>query len=158
MKINIVCVGKIKEQYWADAIIEYQKRIKKFCEINILEVKDEPNKNGIDCKKIEGERILENLPQGYNIVLAINGKELDSIAFSEKISEIFDLRPAKIIEKFQLKKPIYEPTASYGHVGRKPYKDFVTVIRHGKKSQELVQFFGWELLDAVDDVRKAFGL
>ena len=89
MRINIVCVGKIKEKYWADAIIEYQKRIKKFCEINILEVKDEPNKNGIDCKKIEGERILEILPQGYNIVLAINGKELDSIAFSEKISDIF---------------------------------------------------------------------
>ena len=82
----------------------------------------------------------------------------DDAFIAEKIGEIFDLRPAKIIERFQLKKPIYEPTASYGHVGRKPYKDFVTVIRNGKKSEELVQFFGWELLDAVDDVRRAFGL
>ena len=82
----------------------------------------------------------------------------DDAFIAEKIGEIFDLRPAKIIERFQLKKPIYEPTASYGHVGRKPYKDFVTVIRNGKKSEELVQFFGWELLDAVDDVRRAFGI
>ena len=46
---------------------------------------------------------------------------LSDAAIAEKIGEIFDLRPAKIIEKFQLKNPIYEPTASYGHVGRKPY-------------------------------------
>ena len=84
--------------------------------------------------------------------------KFDDGLIAEKIGEIFDLRPARIIEKFQLKKPIYEPTASYGHVGRKPYKDFVTIFRNGKKSEELVQFFGWELLDAVEDVRRAFGI
>ena len=87
---------------------------------------------------------------------AVNGLEDSYIA--EKINEIFDLRPAKIIEKFGLKKPIYEPTAAYGHVGRKPYKASVTMMRHGVKSQELVQFFGWELLDSVDIIKKEFGL
>ena len=57
---------------------------------------------------------------------------LSDAAIAEKIGEIFDLRPAKIIEKFQLKNPIYEPTASYGHVGRKPYTKSVKVIRDGK--------------------------
>ena len=75
-----------------------------------------------------------------------------------KIEELFDLRPAKIIEKFGLKKPIYEPTASYGHVGRDPYKASVTIRRNGKDVQELVQFFGWELLDSVDMIKEAFNL
>ncbi|MBO5118449.1 methionine adenosyltransferase domain-containing protein, partial [Methanocorpusculum sp.] len=83
---------------------------------------------------------------------------LSDAAIAEKINELFDLRPAKIIEKFGLKKPIYEPTASYGHVGRTPYKESVTLVKGGKKVTELVQFFGWELLDSVDMVKAAFGL
>ena len=83
---------------------------------------------------------------------------LDDAAIAEKINEIFDLRPAKIIEKFGLKKPIYEPTASYGHVGRNPYKASVAIRRDGKFVQELVQFFGWELLDSVDMIKAAFNL
>ena len=59
------------------------------------------------------------------------------------ISELFDLRPAKIIEKFQLKNPIYQPTASYGHFGRTPY------VENG------IQFFGWELLDSVEKIKKS---
>ena len=86
------------------------------------------------------------------------GHQLTDAEIAEKINTIFDLRPAKIIEKFGLKKPIYEATAAYGHVGRKPYKDAVTLVRDGKKVQEYVQFFGWELLDAVDKVKEAFNL
>ena len=86
------------------------------------------------------------------------GERFSDSYIAGRINELFDLRPAKIIEKFQLKKPIYEPTAAYGHVGRKPYKDFVEVIRDGKKTQEFVQFFGWETLDSVDMIKKAFGL
>ena len=85
-------------------------------------------------------------------------KGLSDSLIAEKIGTMFDLRPAKIIEKFQLKKPIYEPTAAYGHVGRKPYKATVTLIRHGVKTQEYVQFFGWELLDSVDMIKKEFNL
>ena len=87
---------------------------------------------------------------------AANG--LSDAEIAEKINELFDLRPAKIIEKFGLKKPIYEPTASYGHVGRTPYKASVAIRRNGKYEQELVQCFGWELLDSVDMIREAFGL
>ncbi len=65
---------------------------------------------------------------------------------AEKIRNMFDLRPAAIIRKFGLKNPIYEPTAAYGHMGRKPY------VRDG------IQFFGWELLDSVDRIKEAFGL
>ena len=63
-----------------------------------------------------------------------------------KVRELFDLRPAAIIRKFGLKNPIYEPTAAYGHMGRKPY------VKDG------IQFFGWELLDSVDRIKEAFGL
>ena len=83
---------------------------------------------------------------------------LSDAFIAEKIGELFDLRPAKIIEKFGLKKPIYEPTASYGHVGRTPYKATVMVRRDGQLVPELVQFFGWELLDSVDMIKEAFSL
>ena len=63
-----------------------------------------------------------------------------------KIKEIFDLRPAKIIEKFGLKNPIYLPTATYGHFGRTPY------VKDG------IQFFGWEKLDSVELIKKVFHL
>ena len=87
---------------------------------------------------------------------AANG--LTDAAIAEKVNEIFDLRPAKIIEKFQLKNPIYEPTASYGHVGRKPYTKSVKVVRDGKHVEKVLQFFGWELLDSVPKVKESFGL
>ncbi|HNY06174.1 MAG TPA: methionine adenosyltransferase [Candidatus Egerieousia sp.] len=74
------------------------------------------------------------------------------------VGEIFDLRPAVIIDKFQLKNPIYLPTAAYGHMGRTPYVGEVTVVRNGKNVKKRVQFFGWELLDAVPKVKKAFGI
>lgn len=85
-------------------------------------------------------------------------KGLDDAGIAGKVGEIFDLRPAKIIEKFQLKNPIYEPTASYGHMGRKPYTKAVKLIRDGKEVEKLVQFFGWELLDSVPKIKEAFGI
>ena len=77
---------------------------------------------------------------------------------ARRIDGMFDLRPARIIEKFQLKNPIYEPTAAYGHVGRTPYRAEVQVLRGTEFVSKEVQFFGWELLDAVDDIRAKFGL
>lgn len=87
-----------------------------------------------------------------------NREKISDAAIAGKIGELFDLRPAKIIEKFGLKNPIYEPTAAYGHVGRKPYKAEVELVRDGIRTKKEVQFFGWELLDAVDQVREAFSL
>lgn len=63
-----------------------------------------------------------------------------------KIEKLFDLRPAKIVARFGLKNPIFSPTASYGHFGREPY------------TENGMQFFGWERLDAVDMLRKEFSL
>ncbi|MEG1606759.1 MAG: methionine adenosyltransferase [Mucinivorans sp.] len=69
---------------------------------------------------------------------------------AEKISKLFDLRPAKIVERFGLKNPIFSPTAAYGHFGREPYTEIVD----GRK----LEFFAWEKLDAVDMLRKEFSL
>lgn len=78
---------------------------------------------------------------------------------AQAINRLFDLRPSKIVEKFQLLNPIYEPTASYGHFGRDPYKANVEFTRpNGEKYVKEVQFFGWELLDSVDMIRKEFGI
>ena len=82
------------------------------------------------------------------------GKGFTDGEIAEKVSALFDLRPAAIIRKFQLKNPIYAPTAAYGHMGRKPYTKMVKV--QGK--EKIVQFFGWELLDSVGLVKEAFGL
>ena len=83
---------------------------------------------------------------------AKNGLSDGEIA--EKVTQLFDLRPAAIIRKFGLKNPIFAPTAAYGHMGRKPYRKTVTV--QGK--EKIVQFFGWELLDGVNALKKAFQL
>ncbi len=83
---------------------------------------------------------------------AANGLSDGEIA--AKVQELFDLRPAAIIKKFQLKNPIYAPTAAYGHMGRKPFQKMVKV--QGK--EKIVQFFGWELLDSVPAIQKAFNL
>ena len=77
---------------------------------------------------------------------------------AKTVGKIFDLRPAKIVEKFGLTNPIFEATAAYGHMGRKPYKANVEVIENGQKVSKEVQFFGWELLDTVDQIKEAFDI
>ena len=76
---------------------------------------------------------------------------------ARKVSEIFDLRPRAIEQRLKLRYPIYEETASYGHVGREPIK--VTKIFHspydGDKSM-VVELFTWEKLDYVDTIKEAF--
>ncbi|MBQ8033525.1 MAG: methionine adenosyltransferase [Bacteroidales bacterium] len=75
---------------------------------------------------------------------------------AKTVGEIFDLRPAKIVEKFGLTNPIFEATAAYGHMGRKPYTQEVEVIENGQEITKEVQFFGWEKIDAVDQIKRAF--
>jgi S-adenosylmethionine synthetase len=79
---------------------------------------------------------------------------LTDAEIAEKVKTLFPLTPAAIIRKFGLKNPIYAPTAAYGHMGRRPFRKAVKV--QGK--DKIVQFFGWELLDSVPAVRKAFNL
>lgn len=75
---------------------------------------------------------------------------------AQKVGELFDLRPAKIIQKFGLNNPIYLPTAQYGHFGRDPFTRKCELIRNGEKIEKELQFFGWELLDSVELVKDAF--
>ena len=75
-----------------------------------------------------------------------------------KISTLFDLRPAAIVERFGLKYPIFEATASYGHFGRRPYTELVRFIGDGKEFAKEVEFFSWEKIDEVDRLKSEFGL
>ena len=93
LHISIVCVGKIKENFFRDAVLEYSKRLSRFCDLNIIEVPDEKipdkasNKVEDDIKEKEGSSILSHIKkESYVIALDLNGKELDSVAFSQKIS------------------------------------------------------------------------
>ena len=85
-----------------------------------------------------------------------NGKKMPDKEIAAKINDVFDLRPSAIVERFGLKNPIFLPTASYGHMGRIPYTEKITVLKKGKEVQKEVQFFGWEKLDYVEKIKKAF--
>ncbi len=84
--------------------------------------------------------------------------ELTDGQIAEKISAMFDLRPASIVERFGLKYPIFEATASYGHFGRRPYTELVRFVGDGKEFAKEVEFFSWEKLDEVDNIKQVFGL
>ena len=99
------------------------------------------------------------------------GKTLTDGVIAEKINKIFDMRPYSIVERFGLKNPIYQPTASYGHFGRDFYSKEMEVFYPVKGSKpkkvngngkevylKKVDFFGWEKLDYVEKVKKEFGL
>ena len=77
---------------------------------------------------------------------------------AEKIGRLFDLRPAAIVERFGLKYPIFEATASYGHFGNRPYTKAVTFCEDGHEVEREVEFFGWERLDRVEELKQEFGL
>ncbi len=78
---------------------------------------------------------------------------------AKHVEKLFDMRPYAITQRFGLKNPIFCPTAAYGHMGRDPFEDYVTVFdAAGRKRQKKVQFFGWEKLDMVDAIKKEFKL
>lgn len=92
MKITVIAVGKIKENYWEAAIAEYEKRLKRYCKLEIVAVADEKTPDGASpaaeaqIKEKEGERILAKIRQdAYVIALAIQGKMLDSVQLAQKI-------------------------------------------------------------------------
>ena len=81
--IKIICVGKIKEQYLKDAILEYKKRISKYHKLEIIELPD----NSIEE---EGNAILKVInDKDYVITLEIEGQMIDSIEFSNRMEKIF---------------------------------------------------------------------
>ncbi len=86
--IKIICVGKIKEKFYRDAIEEYKKRLSKYTKLEIMEVMDEANVE--KALKIEGSRIDKHIKDNdYVITMEIGGKELSSLEFASKISNTF---------------------------------------------------------------------
>lgn len=87
--IKIITVGNIKEKYLKDAIEEYLKRLKKYTNIEIIELKDEGLVEESKAIQLEGEKIVKNItPKDYLITLEIEGKEYSSEEFAEKINQI----------------------------------------------------------------------
>lgn len=94
MESLLLCVGKLKEKYWRDAANEYLKRLKRFTQIKEVEIPDLPepsNASLADQEKLmiqEGEALLQKIKPGdYVIALAIEGKQADSLAFSDFLQE-----------------------------------------------------------------------
>ena len=78
---------------------------------------------------------------------------------AEKVQQIFDMRPFAVEERLQLRNPIYEASAAYGHMGREPRTETrVFESPYNGKVEKEVEFFTWEKLDFVDQVKHAFGL
>lgn len=95
LRVNIVCVGKVKESFFRDAILEYQKRLSRYCTLNIIEVPDEKipdnSSDKLDeaIKSKEGDNIISHLvPNSYNIALDLTGKELSSTQLSDYINNL----------------------------------------------------------------------
>lgn len=95
MQINIISVGKIKKSSLKDSISEYQKMLKPYVDLKIIEVPDEPCPENLSekdmerVKNIEGEKILSKIKDGsYTVALAIDGKMLDSVELAGKIENL----------------------------------------------------------------------
>lgn len=95
MNITILAVGKLKEKYFIQGIGEYAKRLGPYAKVTIIEVPDEKAPENLSAaeveqvKQAEGERLLKKLPaNAFVIALAIEGKQMPSEDFAEKIREL----------------------------------------------------------------------
>jgi len=94
MKITIISVGKLKEKYLVEGIKEYAKRISKYSQLELIEVKDEHAPENLSQKDIdiikekEAERINAKIKDSYLISLAIEGKQISSEKLAAKIEDI----------------------------------------------------------------------
>lgn len=95
MNITVICIGKLKEKYWTAAIDEYSKRLKGYCSLDIIELKEArlPDKAGLAeelaVKEAEGEEILKRIKDNqYVITLEVKGKMLSSEKLAEKVESL----------------------------------------------------------------------
>ncbi|ONI42336.1 23S rRNA (pseudouridine(1915)-N(3))-methyltransferase RlmH [Candidatus Epulonipiscium fishelsonii] len=89
MKLDIICVGKLKEKYLAEGVEEYLKRLSKYCKIQIIEIADEKTKDGASTneediiKQKEGKKILKAIKENsYVVTLDLRGEMLTSEQFA----------------------------------------------------------------------------
>lgn len=92
-KINIVCVGKLKEKFWQDAVAEYTKRISRFADVNIVEIdetkmQDDAPATITKALNNEAQKIKAAVQNKIVIPLCIEGKQQDSVQFSKTITEL----------------------------------------------------------------------
>lgn len=94
LNITVICVGKIKERYFTDAIAEYQKRLGRYCKLTMVEVPDEPTpENPTEREKAlvlekEGNAILKKIPSSsYVTALCIEGKAVSSERLAADIAQ-----------------------------------------------------------------------
>lgn len=93
IKINIITVGKLKEQYWRDAVSEYAKRLNSHCRLDIVELNesklpDEPSdKQKLAALETEGKAIKQylDIKNSFTFAMCIEGKQLTSEQLSEKL-------------------------------------------------------------------------
>lgn len=95
MKITVIAVGKIKESFYREALLEYQKRLSRYCSLEIREVEDERTPDKISAAekenilKKEGERIEKLLSEGaYIVTLEIEGTSFTSEVFAQEIADL----------------------------------------------------------------------
>ena len=95
MKITIICVGKLKEDFYKKAVSEYAKRLGRYCRLEIIEVADEKNPEDAgpvmeeQIKEREAARILKHVKEdAYVFTLEITGSQPDSLAFSRMLSRL----------------------------------------------------------------------
>ena len=85
MNISIICIGKLKENFWKDACGEYLKRLSRFAKMDIIELAESKS----DDKNEESAEILSHIPKGaYTIALDVGGKALSSEGLAEKIQDL----------------------------------------------------------------------
>ncbi|MGN1415014.1 MAG: 23S rRNA (pseudouridine(1915)-N(3))-methyltransferase RlmH [Anaerovoracaceae bacterium] len=95
MKIQIICIGKLKEKYWTEAVAEYSKRLQRFCTLEVVELKEArlPDKASAadeeNVKLEEGRSILKQISDStYVITLEVLGKALSSEELAGKIENL----------------------------------------------------------------------
>ena len=95
MKITLLTVGKIKEKFYRQAIEEFQKRLKRYCKLELIEAADEKTPDCPRARQLEqilqkeGERLNKYIrAQDYVVALVIEGQQLDSQQLSEKIQTL----------------------------------------------------------------------
>jgi 23S rRNA (pseudouridine1915-N3)-methyltransferase len=87
--IKIICVGKIKEKFFKDAIDEYLKRLSKYTKIEIVELEDDASDDETTSLNNERDRILKNIKKNdYIIIMDIKGEMIDSLSLSKKIDNL----------------------------------------------------------------------
>lgn len=96
VKIDVICIGKLKEKYWQDACQEYRKRLGAFCQFSVIELDEYKLRGKESYSKIdevilnESRKILEKISKtSYVIALCIEGKQMDSLEFSKYLQSCY---------------------------------------------------------------------